>query len=60
MLKTLKKLGLENVTDDWTFDQAIIASLDHMPNYWRKRDANSEIAFQVIIIIFQSLYVTKK
>lgn len=33
--------------DDWPFEQVMKVGLEHMPNYWRKRDSNSEIAFQV-------------
>uniref|UniRef100_A0A915E0S4 alpha,alpha-trehalose-phosphate synthase (UDP-forming) n=1 Tax=Ditylenchus dipsaci TaxID=166011 RepID=A0A915E0S4_9BILA len=52
LIKTLKKLGAQ-AEDDWTLEQAMEAGLEHMPSYWKKRDSNSEIAFQGLLAILE-------
>ena len=52
LLKTLKRLGTE-VDEDWPFEQVMKVGLEDMPNHWRKRDSNSEIAFQGLLTILE-------
>ncbi|KAI1727493.1 glycosyltransferase family 20 domain-containing protein [Ditylenchus destructor] len=52
VVKTLKKLGAE-ADENWTLEKIIEAGLEHMPNLWKKRDSNSEIAFQGLLAILE-------
>uniref|UniRef100_A0A914HFI8 alpha,alpha-trehalose-phosphate synthase (UDP-forming) n=1 Tax=Globodera rostochiensis TaxID=31243 RepID=A0A914HFI8_GLORO len=50
ILRILGKLNCsDGLSDDCTFDQAMIHGIDALANIWRKRDVNSEIAFQGLL-----------
>uniref|UniRef100_A0A183BTQ7 T6PP_N domain-containing protein n=1 Tax=Globodera pallida TaxID=36090 RepID=A0A183BTQ7_GLOPA len=50
ILRILGKLNCsDGLSDDCTFDQAMIHGIEALANIWRKRDANSEIAFQGLL-----------